>query len=103
APVPDWIIARLNREPQQPTRPISGQSQNLGPKVRGLIRLIASASEGERNRVVFWAGCRFAEMIAAGGLTRNQALGLILSAASECGLSQVEARRTAESAFRRCS
>jgi hypothetical protein len=68
--------------------------------VRGIIRAIIGAREGERTGVTFWAACRFAEMEAEGALSRDDAIDLAVDAATHIGLTEAEARRTVLSAFR---
>jgi hypothetical protein len=74
-------------------------TQTAARQLTGLIRTIAEAPHGQRNHLVFWSGCRLAEMVAAGLLSRATAIGLAIEAASRAGLSRIEAQRTLESAF----
>jgi hypothetical protein len=101
APVPDWIIRRLN--PPQPSQPRIGAAplKNSDGKLAGILRTIARATEGTRNSVTFWGACRIAEMVATGALSDSQAIALIIEAASRAGLPPTEATRTAQSALRR--
>ena len=68
--------------------------------LNGILRTIAGAREGERNCVVFWAGCRFAELVREGAIAESAAIAIIIEAAGRAGLHLDEARRTAASAFR---
>jgi hypothetical protein len=103
APVPDWIVARLNPPApppvELPARPIS--AEHVQHKLNGIIRTIATAREGERNHITFWGGCRLAEMVAAGALGRSNAINIAVEAASRTGLPRHAALRTAQSAFRK--
>jgi hypothetical protein len=103
AEIPDHVV-----EAQLPKAEISIAASRLpaGPellraKLSGIIRKAASAHEGERNAITFWAGCRLAELVAAGAITHGDAIGLALEAAARAGLSRQEARNTLRSAFQR--
>jgi hypothetical protein len=103
APVPDWIIAALQAArpvTRLPTRPVRLSLERAHNKLSGILRTIARAKEGERNRVTFWGACRLAEMVAAGLLSPAEALALTIEAASRAGLSHAEAQRAAQSALR---
>jgi hypothetical protein len=103
APVPNWIIERLNPAPQPAPAPHRQPltSDRAQRKRDGIIRAIARATEGERNHVTFWGACRLAEMVSDGTIARADAVSIIIEAASRTGLSHGEALRTAQSAFRR--
>jgi hypothetical protein len=101
APVPDWIIRRLN-PPAPPPRWVPAQpltSDRAEHKLAGIIRTIANASAGERNHLTFWGACRLAEMVAQNALSRDDAVAIAVEAASRAGLPRHEALRTARSAF----
>jgi len=103
APVPEWIVAGLRRRSQvtpMPRPPVQLSNWQACKKLDGILRTIALAHEGERNSLAFWGACRLAEMVAAGMLSRDEALALTVEAASRCGLSQAEAKLTAQSALR---
>ena len=97
APVPDWIIARLN--PSPPPAPALLSSANPDAKIDGIIRAIVGARQGERNHLLFWAACRLAELVTAGALERDLAFDIAVEAASRAGLPHREAQRTTLSAF----
>jgi hypothetical protein len=99
APVPNWIVRKLN--PPAPNKPRRCESfKSSDGKLAGILRAIARAQEGTRNSVTFWGACRLAEMVAAGALSDSQALALIIEAASRAGLPPTEATRTAQSPLR---
>jgi hypothetical protein len=102
APIPGWIVDRLNPPPPAPSpkSPNPALPRTNEHKLRGILRTILSSPEGERNARTFWAACRLAEMVADHSLSRDTALRLAIDAAVHVGLSQSEAARTAESAFR---
>jgi hypothetical protein len=64
-----------------------------------LVRLVASAREGERNALTFWAACRAGEMVASGLLDADSAAAVIAEAAICAGLPRSEAERTARSDY----
>jgi hypothetical protein len=98
--VPLWLLTALH--PPRPARQQYLSSRGFDPdaSVAGLIRTIARANEGERNGITYWASCRFAELVKNGKLSEGEAVDLIIEAASRAGLPHVEARRTAQSAFK---
>jgi Bifunctional DNA primase/polymerase, N-terminal len=100
APVPEWIIKALAPPViVLPFRPGAQTSEQAQRKIDGVIRIIAGARVGERNAVAFWGAARFAEMVEQALLSRDDALALVVEAASRTGLPRQEARRTAQSAF----
>jgi hypothetical protein len=103
APVPAEIIAALN-PPQQKNHSQDGGciKPPTAAKLAGILRLVARAPEGQRNKLAFWGACRLAELVAARALSDSDAVALIVEAASRAGLPPIEATRTARSAFR-CS
>jgi len=62
--------------------------------------LVASAGEGERNDLIYWAACRVGEMVASGLFDADAATALIAEAATRAGLRRVEAERAARSGIR---
>jgi Bifunctional DNA primase/polymerase, N-terminal len=100
AEVPEWIVRALNPPAPPPPAPTSSNIKHSEAKLDGIIRTIARAAEGERNHVTFWGACRLAEMVAQGVLSHNDALAIVVEAASRNGLPPSEALRTAQSAFR---
>jgi hypothetical protein len=69
--------------------------------IPGILSLVATARQGERNRITFWAACRFSEMVRDGLITQRLAEELLLQGASRCGLNGMEILNTARSAARR--
>jgi hypothetical protein len=98
APWPPWLIDAL-RPPPPPIRPKAGSLSINGNRraLQGLIRTVVTASEGERNRITYWAACRAAEMIDAGHLTEGEAIAELSAAAAYAGLPVHEAVRTIKS------
>jgi hypothetical protein len=103
AELPMWLHRALLPPPRPKVVTIRFHSDrprgNRGA-LRGLIRTVATASAGERNRILFWAGCRAAEMIADGSLSESEALAELTAAAVYAGLPEQEAIRTIRSGLR---
>jgi hypothetical protein len=101
-PFPDWLVDELTFKPPPPPRSphlaatIGGDGR--GP-VDGILRKLADAREGERNAVLFWAGCRLAER----GISAREAEAILLPIAIGIGLSDIEVRKTVASAMARAA
>ncbi len=103
AEAPLWLLAMLRRPKPPPiiVRAARATAGNASARLHAILDLVASSKEGERNRLVFWAACRFAEMIAAGEI--DQGVGAIafddlMTAAAQCGLPAREIQATIKSA-----
>jgi hypothetical protein len=111
APWPEWLMPLL--EPPPPVsisrRALAGRPGDLRPllnRAAGILRAVVEATEGERNRILFWASCRATEMVVAGELdhpTAMQVFDLLREAADRTGLPRREAERTIASAMRRAA
>jgi hypothetical protein len=68
AEAPRWIIdlAMPDERPEPALAPMqTWRSDNAKLRaVPGILVLVTRAREGERNAIVFWAGCRFGKMVA---------------------------------------
>ena len=98
-PVPEDLLPR-EVEPN----PFTARLTSIGPTVRGLagvLRCLDAAAPGERNTLLFWAACRFAEGIAAKLIGEDEARRLLQSAAGRAGLTDREIAKTINSAFSR--
>jgi hypothetical protein len=71
-----------------------GRRQRRDPGVTALAAWLAGQGDGNRNNATYWAACRALD-------TGHDDLEELVSAAVTCGLSDLEARRTVESARRR--
>jgi hypothetical protein len=105
APVPEWILramapATIKVAPRKFSR-IDATPAAAVHQLKGIVRTIAGAPQGQRNAITFWGGCRLAEMVSAGLIGRSTAIALGVEAASYSGLSRIEAQRTLKSAFGR--
>jgi hypothetical protein len=99
ADAPDWLLAlvvesRGLKEPRRSSPPSPSLAVAL---VAGLYRVVATAAEGERNGLLFWASCRIAER----GVDRDAGAEILLAAAGQAGLSEREARSTIASGLSR--
>jgi hypothetical protein len=97
APVPEWILEALNPKPAPIVTRLTSSSAPTSGSIRGALRVLAEAREGERNQALFWASCRMGEAIRAGTITENEALALLTSVGRQRGLLDREILRTARS------
>jgi hypothetical protein len=98
-PVPADLMPR-----EVEANPYSGRLATIGPTIEGLAgvtRCLCAASRGERNSLLFWAACRFAEAIAAGLIGEEDAWKILRRAARDTGLPDQEIAKTIDSAFSR--
>jgi hypothetical protein len=107
--VPGWLIARLN-----PLRPpssgrlsvsndLSASSKMDGAcaaSIRGALRILAGAKEGERNAALFWTSCRMGEAVRNGALSESEAMAMLMAVGRQVGLSDCEIAPTARSGIR---
>jgi hypothetical protein len=98
--VPDWIIEKLNPKLVPiPTRISTTAHRPSVAALRGALRVLAGAREGERNHALFWVSCRMGEAMRAGTITEAEATDLVLSVGRAVGLLDREILRTARSGF----
>jgi hypothetical protein len=90
-----YRLRELLRPAPQPVRTHRGTS---GKASAGLVRTVANAAVGQRNRILFWASCRAAEK----GLI-DQIEDDLVAAALTNGLTETAARRTVASARKAAS
>jgi hypothetical protein len=94
APFPDWLRL-LTMPPPAPARTVwkaSGSSGEGG--IAGILKRLSEAPEGERNNLLYWAARRLGEK----GLGTPAVAAALLPVTASLGLSDLEARRTIESA-----
>jgi Bifunctional DNA primase/polymerase, N-terminal len=65
-------------------------TRNLSRRVERILRVVETAQPGTRNDRLFWAACRFAEIIAEGRLQPSVAEQLLRSAAWLCKLTHTD-------------
>jgi hypothetical protein len=109
ADLPEWIVeAFVPRETQPRPAPVvrhAYESNGLElARLEGVLATVASAREGERNKICFWAACIIREMVAEGGLDHSdgaQAFTALLLTGRHIGLPEREITRTIASATAR--
>jgi hypothetical protein len=89
------ILKAFPQLPERAPPPARAWRGDCDARLRGLVRRVMSASEGERNSTLYWAACRASEM---GG--SSFAAEVLEGAAMRAGLSGAEARATVRSAFK---
>jgi hypothetical protein len=97
APWPDFLLAEFRPKPRPAV-----STTNIIPFrgdgwLRGLVRIVATAPEGQRNRILFWASCRAGEAIHDGKAAEDFVTSVLIEAAARAGLPQPEALRTINS------
>jgi len=105
AEAPRWLVdlALPDEKPAAPGLPaiVPFNGNRKLRAIPGILSLVANAREGERNKITFWAACRFAEMVDDGLITRRYADELLVRGAASSGLSGREILTTGRSAFNR--
>jgi Bifunctional DNA primase/polymerase, N-terminal len=100
APWPAWLLAAMAPPPALPRRAYSPRPGDDTGSVAGLLRTVAGAAEGERNTILHWAACRFAERVCAGQISAAEAEVRLVAAGLAAGLEEPGARATARSGLR---
>ena len=95
APWPDWLLAEFRPKPK-PTSCVADFRAGDG-WLRGLVRTVATAAEGERNSILFWAACRAGEAVRDGKAAEDFVVDVLVEAATHAGLPQLEAQNTIQS------
>jgi hypothetical protein len=101
APWPEWLLERLRPKPplDTPSPHVHTWARDRG--IDALIRVVATAPEGNRNARLFWSACRVSERIREGEISRRDAEAWLLAAALHTGLPEAEARATIRSGLAR--
>jgi hypothetical protein len=89
-------LRELLRPAPQPVRTYRGSSS--GKASAGLVRTVANAAVGQRNRILFWASCRAVEKGVIDQIEDD-----LVAAALTNGLTETAARRTVASARKAAS
>lgn len=93
AAAPGWLLAPLQRPP---TGQVPGsclqrwRSGALLVRAAGVLAFLLAAPEGQRNGRLFWASCRFGDMVAQGLLTELEAVEVLRDAGRGLGLTDAE-------------
>jgi hypothetical protein len=77
------LLPRPNRE-----HPLLCPTRNLTRRTQRILLVVEKAPVGVRNARLYWAACRFSEIVAEGVLSREVAKQALLSAAQLCGLTR---------------
>jgi hypothetical protein len=102
APWPDWLLAMMLSEPNTaPKHEFAPATALDDSRLAGLARAVAMAPEGQRNSLLYWAGCRVGEAGRNGDVAEAFSAAVLERAAARCGLQLVEARRTIASGMKR--
>jgi putative DNA primase/helicase len=98
APWPPWLLARAATKNETCTRWVGSDVStqwahppfeptiNLCRRTERILRVVEDAKPGTRNSRLYWAACRFGEIVAEGRLQLVVAEQLLRSAAHLCGL-----------------
>jgi Bifunctional DNA primase/polymerase, N-terminal len=102
---PRWLVDLAVPDPVPERAPmpplvLRGEDAQLRA-LAGIIRIVATASKGERNRIAFWAACRLGEMVRDGLISAGEAEDILIQTAARAGLPAREARLTAVSGIKR--
>jgi hypothetical protein len=110
-PWPDWLCVPATPSRPRPSieiaarrsAPSVGSPHATMSRLMGLLRMVATANEGNRNSLLFWATCRVRDMSTAGALDGDEAqdaLDALHEAARRTGLNPLEINRSIVSAMR---
>jgi hypothetical protein len=102
APWPDWLLEHFRPKPRLVTSPSFEPIVSRNDAwLRGLVRLVGNAAEGQRNQILFWAACRGGEAVRRGYATESFVTDVLIEAAARAGLPAREAQRTIQSGMNR--
>jgi putative DNA primase/helicase len=110
APAPAWLIDKLKPQPPAElprpfaiSRPQTNEPDNADARVSAILMKVASAAQGERNKLTYWAACRMQEFVREGVIDHCQgmdALEQLRRAAAHAGLAAREINTAITSALR---
>lgn len=102
-PPPAWLVPLLLRPTAPPPRAFREDvdDEALRNQMRGIIRTVIDAQEGERNSSLYWAACRFAEFVRDDLVLHDFAEALLEEAGARVGLPVRETRATVASGLRK--
>ena len=100
-PLPDWLVDAVSKPAYAPQPYSKGDiaacPENVLTRLKALVRKVALAPEGDRNKILFWATCRAGEMIRDGLVHHDTAFELFVEAGLYCGLDRREVERSVQS------
>jgi Bifunctional DNA primase/polymerase, N-terminal len=109
AEAPQWLLDMAKPKPlPPPPRRIFSPPTNISdvwsmPWLSGLIAAVATARQGKRNAITFWAACVIRDRISAGELDNTaaeHAISALFEASRRSGLSPSEIKATLASSLR---
>jgi hypothetical protein len=100
---PDWLIQMLVHQPRPLPHETAGpiDDETIRHQVMGIMTALLDAQQGERNNYLYWAACRFADMIRTDLISYLLAEMLLERAGAALGLSERETRTTVVSGLRK--
>jgi len=107
APWPEWLVIALvggcslqvgddlDEELRLQTQRVHppGPTLNLSRRTQQILRKVEQAKLHTRNKTLYWAACRFGEIMTEGRLRPKVAFHLLKSAAQICGLTADDGER----------
>jgi hypothetical protein len=94
---PAWLMPP--EPPPPPPRRDPPSPRQAVAAVEGIVRVVATATNGQRNAITYWGARRLRELRDEGRIGEGLAREIILDAALRNGLPAIEAARTIKSAF----
>lgn len=104
AEAPQWLVDLALPPPPQAVQKVTARpltKMGTARAIEGVIGVVANASAGQRNALLFWGAIKVAEMAAIGRVTLHEGEACLVEAGAQAGLPTMEARRTVASAFHR--
>jgi hypothetical protein len=94
----DQIVGRLpDDRSYKPPPAVVLPGRPSGRSLDALARVVREATDGERNRLLYWSSCRAGEHVRAGRFDAETATATLRDAALAAGLSEAETDRTIRS------
>jgi hypothetical protein len=98
---PLWLLPAVMTPPKPPPAPYPKSAGQITDRaLEGIVRTVATATEGQRNAITYWAAHRLRECVAQGKMTEGLAHEFLIEAAARAGLPHREASLTINSAMR---
>src|ERR1700722_4086001 len=98
---PLWLLPAVMTPPKPPPAPYPKSAGQITDRaLEGIVRTVATAPEGQRNAITYWAAHRLRECVAQGKMTEGLAHEFLIEAAARAGLPHREASLTINSAMR---
>jgi hypothetical protein len=99
---PVVAVPRLPDPPVRPpwSEPSFTSAGGFAARLKGIIRYVHDAQEGERNKHLLWASVRLGEAIMRGEISDAEATGYLTEAAGLVGLTEAETKATIRSGFK---